>query len=168
MPAADPRYQVLPQSVIFQIGRDQTGVPLANDPLVGIVKRESMLEVFTPNFNPAETPVARIDLLCVVVNHGAAAFTLQCEQSANNNGAGVDGTLTPDAYADIPIRVAGTATANGEVVVQPGGRATFILEWEQALDDYLRFLVAEEAAFGDLTLVHFNGTLVTREREVNP
>lgn len=165
MPAANPQHEVIPRHTMFQIGRDLLPTQ-ANNPLVGIVKREGVLEVTDPAAQA--NPPVRIVLLCQVSNFGSAAFTLQCEQSANNFSTGVDGTLTPDAYADVPIRLDGAAVANGEVVVQPGGRAVFLIEWFEGVDDYLRFLVAEGAAFGELTLAHYNGTLTTRQREANP
>lgn len=165
MPAANPQHEVITRHTMFQIGRDLTPAQ-ANDPLVGIVKREGVLEVTDPASNL--NPPSRIVLLCQVTNYGTAAFTLQCEQSANNNGTGVDGSLTPDAYVDVPIRLDGSAVANGEVTVVAGGIAVFLIEWFEGVEDYLKFLVAEEAAFGELTLAHYNGTLVTRARETNP
>lgn len=165
MPAANPQHEVISRHTMFQIGRDLLPTQ-ANNPLVGIVKREGVLEVTDPAAQA--NPPVRIVLLCQVSNFGSAAFTLQCEQSANNFSTGVDGTLTPDAYADVPIRLDGAAVANGEVVVQPGGRVVFLIEWFEGVDDYLRFLVAEGAAFGELTLAHYNGTLTTRQREANP
>jgi len=165
MPAANPQHEVLTRHTMFQIGRNLDPAQ-ANNPLVGIVKREGILEVTDPAAQV--NPPARILLLCQVANYGAASFTLQCEQSANNFSTGVDGSLVPDAYADVPIRLDGAAVATGQVAVVAGGRAVFLIEWFEGVDDYLRFLVAEEAAFGELTLAHYNGTLTTRERIANP
>ena len=136
MPAANPQHEVITRHTMFQIGRDLTPAQVVNT-LVGIVKREGVLEVT----NPAAqiNPPSRIVLLCQVSNFGTAAFMLRCEQSANNAGAGVDGTLTPDPYADVPIRLDGAAVAAGELTVVAGGRVVFLIEWFEGVDDYLRF-----------------------------
>jgi hypothetical protein len=156
---------------MFQIGRDLLPSQ-ANNPLVGIIKREGVLERGDGDpATPAPNAPARIVLHCAVRNIGSAAFTLECEQSANNDSDGLDpgnaavGPLTPDAYADIPIRVEGADVATGDVTVQPGAVVVFLIEWDETHDDYIKFGVPEEAAFGELAVSHYNGTLVTRQRE---
>jgi len=171
MPAASQLYEVVPRHTMFQIGRDLLPTQ-ANDPLVGIVKREGVFErvggdpaALVPN-----APVNMV-LFCCVRNLGTAAFTLEVDQSSNNNSDGFDpdhagtGPLTPDVYVDTPIRVDGAGVAGGTVTVVPGGAVVFLIEWDESIEDYLKFQVAEEAAFGELALAHYNGTLVTRARE---
>jgi hypothetical protein len=170
MPAASQLYEVIPRHTQFQIGRDLLPTQL-NDPLVGIIKREGIVERGGQDPEvPALNAPARILLCCAVRNTGSAAFTLECEQSANNFSDGEDpdnadtGPLTPDAYADIPIRIDGSDVATGDVVVQPGAVVVFLIEWDETHDDYIKFGVPEEAAFGELAISHYNGTLVTRGR----
>ena len=64
----------------------------------------------------------------------------------------------------MPIRVNAAAVANGELTVEPGGAAVFLIEWDGSHDDYLKFHTLAPGAFGELTLAHYNGTLTTRER----
>jgi len=171
MPAASQLYEVLPRHQQFHIGRDLLRTQ-ANNPLVGVIKREGVLE--SPDGNPAlpaDNAPQRIVLFCCVRNFGTAPFTLEADQSANNNSDGFDpdnagaGPLTPDPYADIPIRIDGADVATGDVIVQPGGAVVFLIEWDETQDDYIKFQVPEGAAFGEMAIAHYNGTLVTRGRE---
>ena len=182
MPAASQLYEVIPRHTQFQIGR--TVLPSqVNDPLVGIVKREGILERIGGNpALPAGNAPSRIVLHCCVRNLGTADFTLSVDQSANNNSDGLDpgnadvGPLTPDAYADIPIRNDGTAVAGGTLVMQPGGIAVFLIEWDETHDDYLRFtapptvVAAALAASGniDMTGLPIDGETIILDDGVNP
>jgi len=179
MPAASQLYEVIPRHTQFQIGRDLLPTQL-NDPLVGIVKREGVLERTggDPSL-PNPNPPSRILLHCCVRNAGSADFTLSVDQSANNNSDGLDprnpavGPLTPDAYADMPIRVDGVDVAAGTVVVQPGGVAVFVIEWNETHDNYLRFQappVGSAQATGnvDLTGLPVSGEQVIIDDGVNP
>jgi hypothetical protein len=170
MPAANPFYAVLPRHTQFQIGRDLLASQ-ANNPLVGIIKREGVLERAAGDPATTEQAPARIPLFCCVANHGTADFTLEVRQSSNNNSDGEDpdtggtGPLTPDAYAAAQVRVDGADVASGDITVVPGGRVVFFIEWDEGYDDYLKFDVAEEVAFGELTVSRFNGSITIRQRE---
>jgi hypothetical protein len=170
MPAANPLYEVIPRHTMFQIGRDLLPSQAVN-PLVGIVKREGVLEVLDPG--AGLNPPVRLVLHCLVANYGTASFTLACAQSANNESDGVGGGLTPDTYVDVPIRLDGAAVVDGEVVVQAGGRAVFLIEWFEDVADYLRFRAfgaGAVAASGnvDMTGLPTDGDTIILDDGVHP
>lgn len=181
MPAS-PLYEVVPRHTMFQIGRDLLPTQ-ANNPLVGIVKREGVLErVGGDPALPAPNPPMRILLHCCLRNLGDQAFTLEVRQSENNNSDGLDpdnadvGPLTPDAYAAMPIRAEATDIAGGDILVAAGGAAVFLIEWDETHDSYLRFEappVASQAAVAatgnvDLTGLPTAGQQVVISDGINP
>lgn len=165
-----PAHAVIPKWVQFEIGRSFTptitpGTPPAGPTyssgvataVIGIVKRDSL-------------PVSRT-VLGLVENFGEAAFTIEIDESANNNLANIPGLpSSADPYADRAIRVDGSAVAGGTITVQPGGKVVFAIEMTAASDRYLRFQTATATpnAHGRLTLAHFDGTLEVKERESVP
>lgn len=153
MPVAT--YQTLPKIVQFQIG--ESHVHDVQTTLIGIVKRDSQ-------------PVPRT-VMGLVENSGETAFTVEIDESANNNTANLPGLpASADAYADRAIRVDGAAVATGVIAVQPGGRVVFVIETLVTSDRYWRFQLAAATptGLGRLTLTHYDGTLEIRQRESVP
>lgn len=165
-----PAHATVPKWVQFEIGRSFTptitpGVFPAGPtyatgvvtPVIGIVKRDSL-------------PVSRL-VMGLVENFGDAAFTIEIDESANNNLANIPGLPAgADAYADRAIRVDGAAVAGGTITVQPGGKVVFAIEMTAVSDRYLRFQTATATpnAHGRLALAYFDGTLELKERESVP
>jgi hypothetical protein len=157
MPAANPLYEVLPRHVSFAIGRDSARKKalLLDDPLVGIVKREGVLEVIDPAAQ--DNPPVNIVLLCQVTNYGNLPFTLQCEQSSNNESAGVGGTLATAATGSAAFS---GQPADTDTVVISDGVTSVTFEFEQAAP-----------ATGTLTFsggLPSDGETVTIDDGVNP
>lgn len=154
----------LPKHIQFLIGRNErrsigaTSTP-AFSPTVGVIERARYEGDAT-----SSTQLGPRLLHCLVRNDGDADLLLQVEQSANNNTANLPGyPALADAYADIPIRVEGAAASNGELTVVPGGQAVFLIEWGLNLDAFIRFVVNDEQARGEITVSHYEGHLVRRE-----
>jgi len=148
-------YETLPKIVQFPIGEShERDVQITR---IGVVKRDSL-------------PVPRT-VVGIVENFGEAAFTVEIDESSNNNTANLPGLpASADGYADRAIRVDGAAVATGVITVQPGGKVVFVIESTAASDRYWRFQLASTTptGFGRLTLVHFDGTLERRERDTGP
>lgn len=153
MPVAT--FQTVPKFVQLQIG--ETHEHDVQTTLIGIVKRDSQ-------------PVPRT-VVGLVENFGETAFTIEIDESANNNLANIPGLPAgADAYADRAIRVDGAAVAGGTLAVQPGGKAVFVIESTAVSDKYWRFTLAAATptGHGRLTLTHYDGTLELRNRESVP
>lgn len=148
-------HQHVPRWMQFQIGEShEHDVQIQ---LIGIVKRDSL-------------PVPRV-VVGLVENFGETSFTIEVDESANNNLANVPGLpASADPYADRSIRVDGAAVAGGTLTVVPGGKAVFVIESTALSDLYWRFQLATATptGHGRLTLVHFDGTLDRRQRESVP
>lgn len=162
-------FEPLPSSISLSIGERHDGQLLAAPfvPIAGILKREPIAEPATADTDsPGTLPSL---LFCLVRNFGAASFTLEVTESANNNLDDVPGqTATADAYAARSIRVGGADVAGGTLVVVPGGAALFLVEWAFDDDDYIKFEVDDQSAFGDITVNYYGGVLTTRDREEVP
>lgn len=166
MPQPSPVFEPLPRHVQFAIGARYDGqtAPATFVPITGILKREGDIKLSTDS--PGSLPSL---LVCVVRNMGAANFTLAVTESANNNLANVPGQpSTADAYAARTIRVNGADVGGGTLVVVPGGAAVFLIEWAFDDEDYIKFAVNDPAAFGDITVAHYGGSMTTRDREQVP
>lgn len=151
-----PTYDTLPKYVSFQIGRTYDPV-LGQTNFIGVVKRDMQ-------------PVPRT-VVGYVENFGEASFTIEIDESSNNNLANIPGLpAAADVYADRAIRIDGVAVATGVVTVVPGGRVVFVIESTAVSDKYWRFQVATTTpnAFGRLTLTHYDGTLELRQQESVP
>ena len=96
MPVAT--YQTVPKTLQLLIG--ETHERDTQIRLIGIVKRDSL-------------PVPRT-VMGLVENFGDTAFTIEVDESANNNLANVPGLpASADPYADRAIRVDGSAVSGG-------------------------------------------------------
>lgn len=150
MAGADPRHEAIPKHTMFNVGKDHLPGQTAT-PIIGIIERRSS----TATEGEGPDQVASPDvLLCQLANTGAVDLSITVEQSADNLTSG-------DAYAAKSIRVDGADVAGGTLTVVPGGRTVFLIEWALDDDNFLKFETdSTPDATGELTIAHYDGTLI--------